>query len=90
MRKINRNYNHYLSSERDVFLYVSSFSNALKSMAFRSGCVQKNLDTKHLFRHSAISPWIMPYLITCPCEHLPSAAALTNLFYLEPQGCSHS
>jgi len=32
-------------------------------MAFMSGGVQKDLDWKHLFRHSASSSWGLPYLI---------------------------
>ena len=33
-------------------------------MAFMSGGVQKDLDSKHLLRHSASYSWSLPYLIT--------------------------
>jgi zinc transporter ZupT len=47
-----------------VFLNFSSFHNVLKTMAFVSGGVQNDLDSKHFLRHSASSSWILPHLIT--------------------------
>jgi len=64
MHTIIHTYKKYLSSERDVFLYFSSFHNILKSVAFMSGGLQRDLDSKHLLRHSANSSWSVPYLIT--------------------------
>jgi len=49
---------------KDEYLYFISFHNILKSIAFMSGGVQKDLDSKHLLRHSASYSWSLPYLIT--------------------------
>jgi len=51
-------------TRKDEYLYFSSFHNILKSMAFISGGVQKDLDSKYLLRHSASYSWSLPYLIT--------------------------
>jgi len=48
-------------------------------MEFVSGGVQKDLDSKHLLRHSTSSSWSVPYLI-CLRKHLPSPSVRHNGF----------
>jgi len=76
--------------QKETFLYFSSFHNVLKSMAFMSGGVQKDLDSKHLLLHSASSSWSLPYLITSlSMQALAKSSSCTNRFYLEALERSH-
>ena len=73
-----------------MFLNFSSFHNVLKSMAFVSEGVQRDLDSKHFLRHSSSSSCSLPHLInSLSMQGLAKSSQLWPMsFYLCALECS--